>query len=93
VEAGRRREDGPYGPGAGRWITHTYWDTGADPNAYPSPHARRTNIVALDGHIQTISVAHYGPANHDAEYGRLGGRVFNWNGGFPNGDTSGAPRE
>lgn len=94
VEAGRRRTGSPFDPpGTAPWITHTYWDTGADPTAYPSPHDRRMNIVALDGHIQTITVAHYCPANHDAEYGRLGGGVFNWNGGFPNGDTSGPPRE
>ncbi|MBM3496729.1 MAG: hypothetical protein FJX72_20775 [Armatimonadetes bacterium] len=93
VEAGLRRTGSPFEPAAPPWITHTYWDTGADPLAYPSPHNRRMNIVALDGHIQTIFVAHYGPANHDAEYGHLGGGVFNWNGGFPNGDTSGAPRE
>ncbi len=71
----------------------TYSDTGAAPLAYPSPHDRRMNVTAADTHTATVKVAHYRPAGHDPLYGRLGGNIYNWNGGHPNGDTAGPPRE
>jgi len=93
VEAGRERADGPFGRKRTNRIWHTYWDTGAMPGSYPSPHWRKMNIVAVDGHARTITVSHYSLDGHNPQLGRLGGGVFNWNGGHPNGDTSGPPAE
>jgi|GEM_PF-1627016 len=93
VEAGRRRADGPFGTRLLETVTHTYWDTGVSPGAYPSAHRRKMNIVAVDGHARTITVAHYDLDGHNPERGRLGGGIFNWNGGHPNGDTAGPPAE
>ena len=70
-----------------------YWDIGEQPGAYPSPHTHRMNIAAADGHVVGLKIAHYSLAGHDPLYGRLGGSIFNWNGGHPNGDTAGPPRE
>lgn len=70
-----------------------YWDTAWWPQAYPSPHGGKMNVVAADGHAVTLTVAHYDSNHHNAIYGRLGGRIFNWNGGHPNGDTGSAPYE
>jgi hypothetical protein len=93
VEAGRRRADGPFGSRLSDHVTHTYWDTGASPGSYPSSHRRQMNIVAVDGHARTVAVAHYTLDDHNPELGRLGGGIYNWNGGHPNGDTSGPPAE
>lgn len=56
---------------------------------YPSTHAGRMAVVAVDGHAAVLRVAHYSPADgpHDPLYGLIGGRIFNWNGGHPNGKT------
>jgi prepilin-type processing-associated H-X9-DG protein len=63
--------------------------------AYPSPHDGRMTVVAADGHGLLITVDHYGPADgsHDPLYGRVGGNIYNWNGGHPNGETDRPPRE
>ncbi|HLV80015.1 MAG TPA: hypothetical protein VKT32_07010, partial [Chthonomonadaceae bacterium] len=57
--------------------------------AYPSLHDGRIALVAVDGHAITVTVAHYGPADgpHDPLYGRIGGTIYDWNGGHPNGET------
>lgn len=76
-----------------RWILSVYHDTAGLGGAYPSPHESRMNVAAADGHIVTLKLAHYKPEEHDREFGRLGGSIYNWNGGHPNGDTGGPPRE
>jgi prepilin-type processing-associated H-X9-DG protein len=81
------------GKGAGFWSMNVYTDTARWPAAYPSPHSGKMNIAAADGHVVSLKIAHYRPEGHDSFYGRLGGSIFNWNGGHPNGDTSGPPRE
>lgn len=55
---------------------------------YPSPHDGKIVVVAADGHGVFVKVAHYRPADglHDPLYGHLGGNLFNWNGGHPNGE-------
>lgn len=62
---------------------------------YPSPHNGKMAVVAADGHAQAVTVAHYTPDQgpHDPLYGRIGGKIYNWNGGFPNGETDTSPRE
>jgi len=61
---------------------------------YPSTHDGRMAVVAADGHGVVVTVEHYdGSARHDTLYGRIGGNIYNWNGGHPNGATDGAPRE
>lgn len=93
AEAGPIRNDGPYGPPVHEVCMTYYWDTAWWPEAYPSPHNRRMNVAAADGHAVNVKVEHYKKEDHDPLYGRLGGAIFNWNGGYPNGDTSGPPRE
>ncbi len=61
---------------------------------YPSPHGGKMAIVAADGHTVLISVAHYDKEMpHDTLYGRLGGKIYNWNGGYLNGQTDRPNRE
>ena len=61
---------------------------------YPSTHDGRMAVVAADGHGVMVTVEHYdGSARHDTLYGRIGGNIYNWNGGHPNGETDSAPRE
>ena len=62
---------------------------------YPSTHNDRMAVVGMDGHAVTLPIDHYGPADgpHDRLYGRLGGSLYNWNGGHPNGETDRPPRE
>lgn len=93
TEAGLYREKGPFGPPSYPWAMTWYWDTAWWPNVYPSPHNRRMNVAVADGHSVSVKVAYYTPEGHDPLYGRLGGAVYNWNGGYPNGQTDGAPRE
>ncbi len=93
VEAGPIRNSGPFGPPVHDKAMTYYWDTAWWPEAYPSPHSRRMNVAAADGHAVNVKVEHYDKAEHDPLYGRLGGAIFNWNGGHPNGDTGGPPRE
>jgi prepilin-type processing-associated H-X9-DG protein len=93
VEGGSYRADGPFGAPAYPWATSRYWDMAWWPNVYPSPHNRRMNVAAADGHVVSVKVAHYRPDGHDPLYGRLGGSIYNWNGGHPNGDTGGPPHE
>lgn len=78
-------------PGLGAMSLYT--DTAEWPFAYRSPHKGRMNVVAADGHTVSLKIAHYTPTGHEARYGRLGGSIYNWNGGHPNGDTGGPPRE
>lgn len=60
---------------------------------FPSARTGKTAIVAADGHIVTVKVDHYTPDPlHDTLYGRIGGNLYNWNGGFPLGKTDGRPR-
>jgi prepilin-type processing-associated H-X9-DG protein len=77
----------------GKWSVSIYTDTAEWPWAYRSPHDGRMNVAAADGHVTTLKLAHYTRAGHNALYGRLGGSIYNWNGGHPNGYTGGAPRE
>lgn len=61
---------------------------------YPSTHDGRMAVVAADGHGVIVTVEHYdAKTRHDTQYGRLGGNIYNWNGGHPNGETDRAPRE
>ncbi len=54
---------------------------------YPAPHNGRMAVVAADGHGVVVTVEHYAPGAHDTQYGRLGGSLYNWNGGHPNQET------
>jgi hypothetical protein len=62
---------------------------------YPSTHGEQMAVVAADGHGLMIKVEHYSAAdgNHDPLYGRLGGSIYNWNGGHSNGETDRPARE
>jgi hypothetical protein len=62
---------------------------------YPSTHEGRIAVAAADGHAVTVRVEHYTPSDgpHDPLYGRLGGNIYNWNGGHPNGETDRPPHE
>lgn len=93
VESGAVRLDGPFGNSKYRWALPMYWDTAWWPGAYPSPHRRRMNIAALDGHVTNVEVLHYTSKGHNLLYGRIGRGMYNWNGGHPNGDTTGPPLE
>lgn len=93
VEGGAYRADGPSAGPTHLWAMSWYWDTAWWPNAYASPHRQKMNVAAADGHVVNLEVAHYTPEGHDPLYGRLGKSIYNWNGGHPNGDTSGPPRE
>ncbi|MCC6728342.1 MAG: hypothetical protein IT208_03285 [Chthonomonadales bacterium] len=93
AEGGAYRPRGPFGRPAGPWALIWYWDTAWWPNVYASPHHRRMNVAAADGHVVSVEVAHYGRPGHDPVYGRLGRRLYNWNGGHPNGRTADPPRE
>jgi prepilin-type processing-associated H-X9-DG protein len=93
AESGWRRGSGPFGPPEQPVSMSAYTDTGLNPLAYPSPHDDRMNLAAADGHAVSLRIAHYGTAGHDTQFGRVGGALYNWNGGHPNGDTAGPPRE
>lgn len=93
AEGGAWQGSAPPARTDGRWAVSIYTDASIWPQAYHSPHSGRMNVAAADGHVTTLKLAHYAPAGHDTLYGRLGGSVYNWNGGHPNGDTGGAPRE
>jgi len=93
VEGGWFRAGGPFGRPSYPWAMSRYWDTAWWPNVYPSPHGGRMNVAAADGHTASVRVAHYAPAGHDPLYGRLGGSIYNWNGGHPNDETGSPPRE
>lgn len=56
--------------------------------AYPSSHDGKLAVVAADGHAPAFRVEHYLPSDgpHDPLYGRIGGDIYNWNGGHPNGE-------
>lgn len=88
---------GFHGPAPARsngfWCMDVYTDTAKWPAAFSSPHDQKMNVSAADGHVVSVKVAHYSAEGHDSFYGRLGGSIYNWNGGHPNGDTSGPPRE
>lgn len=61
---------------------------------YPSARTGKTAVVAADGHIVVVKVAYYAPSPlHNPLYGRLGGNIFNWNGGFENGKTDAKPKD
>jgi hypothetical protein len=93
AEAGPKRERDPLGPGVGGECQAGYWDTGQQPLFYPSPHSGKMCVSAADGHALPLKVVHYSLEGHDPVLGRLGERIYNWNGGFPNGDLRGGPRE
>jgi len=78
---------------SGFWSMSIYTDIAKWPQAFPSPHDGRMNVAAVDGHVVSMKVAHTSPEGHDSVYGRFGGSIYNWNGGHPNGDTGGPPRE
>ena len=62
---------------------------------YPSTHDGQMVVVAADGHGLLVRVEHYSvdDGNHDPLLGRLGGNIYNWNGGHPNGETDRPPHE
>ncbi len=62
---------------------------------YPSTHDHRLALVAADGHAVSVRVVHYSKKDgpHDQLYGRIGGAIYNWNGGRPNQHPSDPPRE
>jgi prepilin-type processing-associated H-X9-DG protein len=62
---------------------------------YPSTHGGRIAIAAADGHAAAVRVEHYSAADgpHDTLYGRIGGELYNWNGGHPNGEIDRPPHE
>jgi hypothetical protein len=61
---------------------------------YPASHDGRMAVVAADGHGAMVTVEHYdAKSRHDPLYGRIGGNLYNWNGGHPNGETDRPPRE
>ena len=93
VESGPGRTHNPFGPGAAKSAESVYGDVSLTPLAYPSPHFQRMNLAAADGHARSIIVRHYSRAGHDPLYGRIGGQIYNWNGGHPNGRTELPPRE
>ena len=93
VESGRFLDPKAGDPSGQYYAMSAYYDISQWPGAYPSPHESKMNVIAADGHTVTLKLAHYKPENHDPLYGRLGGSIYNWNGGHPNGDTSGPPRE
>ena len=93
AEAGRLRLKSPFGPPEKPFAMSAYTDTGSNPLAYPSPHDGRMNLATADGHAVSLRIAHYSTIGHDPQFGRVGGALFNWNGGHPNGDTAGPPRE
>lgn len=92
AESGGFHGIGPSGSN-GFWSMNVYTDTAKWPAAFPARHGERMNVAAADGHVVSLKVAHYRPEGHDSFYGRLGGSIYNWNGGHPNGDTGGPPRE
>jgi prepilin-type processing-associated H-X9-DG protein len=75
------------------WIESIYHDTAGRAAAFPALHDERMNVAAADGHVATVKPAHYAMNGHDPLLGRLGGSIYNWNGGHPNGDTAGPPKE
>ncbi len=62
---------------------------------YPSTHTGKIALAAADGHAVTVRVEHYSRADgpHDRLYGRIGGDIYNWNGGHPNGELDRPPHE
>jgi prepilin-type processing-associated H-X9-DG protein len=74
-------------------INHIYFDIANSGGMFPSPHGGKMNVAAADGHVTAVRPAHYAPEGHDPLFGRIGGSMYNWNGGHPNGDTGGPPRE
>ena len=102
VEAGPMRPDPLHAPSAANRPVPLgildYGDIGDRFNAlspYPSAHHGKIALVAADGHAELVTVAHYNATDglHDALYGRIGGTLYNWNGGYPNGETDYAPHE
>jgi len=85
-------ETGSCGAGAGL-REPAYSDTSRGSCVYPSPHEGRMNVAAADGHVVSIKISHYRPDGHNTLYGRMGGSIYNWNGGHPNGRTWEAPLE
>lgn len=55
---------------------------------YPATHEGKLAVSAADGHALLIKVEHLSPADgpHNTVLGRIGGDIFNWNGGHPNGE-------
>jgi prepilin-type processing-associated H-X9-DG protein len=102
VEAGRMWKDPlvpptPQNPAA-PFAVLDYGDVGERVRGYcpyPSTHNGRMAVVAADGHAELVKVEHYDPAekSHDPMYGRIGGGIFNWNGGYPSNELDRPPRE
>lgn len=102
VEAGRMAAD-PRHPRLtalqhGGFALDVYGDTtdrvhGMSP--YPAMHGGELGVVAADGHAIMARPPHYIPEDgpHDRLLGRMAGNIYNWNGGFPNGETDIPPRE
>jgi hypothetical protein len=56
---------------------------------YPSVHGGHFCVVAADGHGVAVKVLYYGPQDgpHDRLLGRIGENIYDWNGGYGNGET------
>ena len=100
IEAGPMQKDpfAPVPPAASAIARLDYGDISDTANGlfcYPSSHNGKIALVAADGHAETVSVAHYRPTDgpHDKTYGRIGGALYNWNGGFATGETDKPARE
>ena len=102
VEAGPMRSDPVHAPppadsdsAVARLDYGDIGDTSGGKFAYPSSRNGKIALVAADGHAETVVVAHYFPTDgpHDKRYGRIGGAIYNWNGGFATGETDKPPRE
>jgi prepilin-type processing-associated H-X9-DG protein len=87
-------EGGPYtlSPSGNKSGEITYSDLFTHRSWYNAPHTGKINVAAADGHLVTLTPPK-SIVGHDAMYGRLAGTIYNWNGGHPNGDTAGYPRD
>ena len=101
VGAGKAWKD-PLNPDSQKSLeyTLTYRDvsekTGGGLFLYPSSMRRKLPVAAADGHAELVEVENYNPSPtrpHDKLYGRIGGGIYNWNGGYPSGETDRPPRE
>lgn len=85
----------PQSPAPAFDIYHDIADTYQGQYAYPSRHGDFLNVVAADGHgipVRVLEHTRKGIRHHPL-YGRIGGEIYNWNGGHKNGETDRPPHE
>jgi hypothetical protein len=96
VEAGRMAADPRHpgrvwgaGPGTALDLYGDTTDRVMGLSPYPSVHGGQLCVVAADGHGIAVKVLYYGPQDgpHDRLLGRIGVDIYNWNGGYGNGET------